>query len=175
MGEQAFVLVDADKPRLAVDLVQEAQRVGGKRISRRLAAWLAGAEAELLAHAGEMDQARDALDRATAHLPPGRAARDPDLASVFLNEVHLARWRGHSLALIGDEHAVAELHTALKVLDPTFVRARAGLHCDLAQAHLVRGERGEAQVQLRQARLLTNRTGSVRHRRRVERLSRAGY
>lgn len=172
MGEQAFVLADAGKPDLAAQLVQEARRVGGSRISGRLAAWLAGAEAELLAHAGRPDEARRALDRAEGLLPTGRGARDPDLPNVFLNAGHLRRWRGHTLALTGDERAVTELHAALLVMDPTFVRARAGLHCDLAQAHTVRGEHDESRAQLREARLLANRTGSVRHRRRIERLSR---
>ncbi|MGE6738566.1 XRE family transcriptional regulator, partial [Streptomyces sp. NPDC059900] len=58
-----------------------------------------------------------------------------------------------------------------KGMDPTFVRARAGLHTDLAQAHLVRAEYDDAQKHLRQARLLANRTGSVRQRRRVDLLS----
>ncbi len=174
MGEQAFVLADAGKPALAVQLVQEAQRIGGRGISPRLGAWLAGAEAELLASAGQPSACRRALDRADDLLPGGQAARDPDLPSVFLNESHLTRWRGHTLALIGDERAVAELYAALAAMDSTFVRAQAGLHCDLAQAHLVRGEPVEARTQLGQARLLANRTGSVRHRRRIERLTRAG-
>jgi hypothetical protein len=91
---------------------------------------------------------------------------------VFLNEGHLTRWRGHSLALLGDDGAVGELYAALAGMDGTFIRAQAGLRCDLAQAHLVRGEHEEARAQLREARLLANRTGSVRHRQRIERLTR---
>ncbi len=172
MGEQAFVLADAGKPELAAQLVQEAQRTGSGRTSARLTAWLAGAEAELLAHAGHHDDARRALDRAVAALPAGSTARDPDLAGVFLNSAHLTRWRGHTLALTGDTTAVSELHAALDAMDPTFIRARAGVHCDLAQAHAVRGEYAERDEQLREARMLANRTGSVRHRRRIQQLSR---
>jgi transcriptional regulator with XRE-family HTH domain len=174
MGEQAFVLADAGRMNLAVEVIQEAQRCGGSRVSPRLASWLAATEAELLALAGDVSGCRRALDRAMALIPSGRAARDADLPNVFLNASHLTRWRGHSLALTGDESAVGELQAALEAMDPTFVRARAGVHCDLAQAHRVRGERDESVRHLREAKLLANRTGSVRYRRRVERLTRAG-
>lgn len=89
---------------------------------------------------------------------------------MILDTSHLARWRGHSLALLGDDAAVDELHAALARLDATFTRAEAGLRCDLAHAHLVRGELDEAQRQARAARQLASRTGSVRHRRRIDQL-----
>lgn len=91
--------------------------------------------------------------------------------SIFLNGAHLARWQGNVLALLGEESAVTSLYGALEVMDPTFVCARAGLHADLAQAHLTRAEYDDAGTQLRQARLLAGRTGSVRQRRRVDLLS----
>jgi DNA-binding SARP family transcriptional activator len=171
MGEQAFVLADAGRPALAVELVAAARRTGGGRTSARLNAWLAGAEAELLAHAGQHDGARRALDRAVGSLPTG-SARDDDLPGVFLDGAHLRRWRGHTLALTGDAASIGELRGALSTMDPTFVRARAGVHCDLAQAHAVRGEHAERDEHLREARLLADRTGSVRHRRRIRLLSR---
>ena len=104
-------------------------------------------------------------------IPGDGVLRDPDMPSIFLTEEHLARWRGHSLALAGDEEAVSDLYAALGAMDPTFTRAQAGLHCDLAQAHLTRREYGEAAEHLRSARLLANRTGSIRYRRRVEGLT----
>ncbi len=172
-GEQAYVLADAGRPGLGAELVSQAQRAAGSRLSPRMAAWLAAAEAELLALDGQGEACRRALDRAAALVPAGRGARDADMPSVFLNEAHMARWRGHSLALVGDDQAVAELRAAVSVMDGSFVRARAGLLCDLAQAHRVRGEHDEARTHLGEAKLLTNRTGSVRHRRRIDRLSRA--
>lgn len=171
MAEQAYVLIDAGRPALAVDLVRDAQRTGGKRLSPRLQAWLHAAEAEVCAHAGMPDDCRRALDRAAACIPPGDADRDPDMLSIFLNSGHLARWRGNALALIGDEEAVGSLYGALDLMDPTFVRAQSGVRCDLAQAHLARGEYDQAQEQLREARLLASRTGSVRRRRRIEQLT----
>ncbi|MEV8595659.1 XRE family transcriptional regulator [Streptomyces sp. NPDC052012] len=171
MGEQAYVLCDAGRPALGVDLVRDAQRTLGQAGSPRLRAWLYAAEAELCAHAGMVDDCKHALDAALRTIPPGPEDRDPDMLSIFLNGAHLTRWRGNVLGLLGDGEAVTSLYDALEVMDPSFVRARAGLHADLAQAHLARAEYDDAGTHLRQARLLASRTGSVRHRRRVDRLS----
>ncbi|MFD0062831.1 XRE family transcriptional regulator [Streptomyces sp. NPDC056690] len=170
-AEQAYVLCDAGRPAVAVELVREAQRAGGKAMSPRLRAWLYAAEAEICAKAGMPDDCRRALDNAVRCLPPGQEARDPDMLSIFLNQGHLSRWRGNALALIGDDDAVNDLYVSLGSMDPTFIRATAGLRCDLAQAHLARGEYDQAHDHLRQARLLANRTGSVRQRRRIEQLT----
>ncbi|MDT0434070.1 MULTISPECIES: helix-turn-helix domain-containing protein [Streptomyces] len=171
MAEQAYVLCEAGRPALGVDLVRDAQRTVGRSGSARLHAWLYAAEAELCAHAGMADDCRRALDAALASIPPGSEDRDSDMLSIFLNDAHLARWRGNVLALLGDGEAVASLYGALEGIDATFVRARAGLHADLAQAHLTRAEYDDAHDHLRQARLLASRTGSVRQRRRVDLLS----
>ncbi len=171
MGEQAYVLCEAGRPALAVDLVREAQRAVGQAGSARLRAWLYAAEAEMCAHADMPDDCRRALDAAMAVIPSGPEDRDADMLSIFLNGAHLARWQGNVLALLGEESAVASLYGALEVMDPTFVRARGGLHADLAQAHLTRAEYEDASTHLRQARLLASRTGSVRQRRRVDMLT----
>ncbi|MGW1354762.1 XRE family transcriptional regulator [Streptomyces sp. NPDC002409] len=172
-AEQAYVLSEAGRPELAVALVRDARRTGGGNLSPRLQAWLYAAEAELCAKAGPAlaDDCRRALDKAAAVLPPGDEARDPDMLSIFLNGSHLARWQGNVLAALGDEDAVSGLYQALGSLDATFVRAEAGLRCDLAQAHLARGECDQAQEHLRAARLLASRTGSVRQRRRIDQLT----
>ncbi|WP_045559603.1 hypothetical protein [Streptomyces sp. FxanaA7] len=171
MAEQAYVLCDAGRPALGVDLVRDAQRTVGQSASPRLRAWLYAAEAELCAHAGMADDCKRALEAAMDTIPPGPEDRDPDMLSIFLNGAHLARWRGNVLGLLGDDEAVTSLYSALEVMDPTFVRAKAGLHTDLAQAHLSRAEYDDANTHLRQARLLASRTGSVRQRRRVDLLS----
>ncbi len=171
MAEQAYVLCEAGRPALGVDLVRDAQRTLGQAGSPRLRAWLSAAEAELCAHAGMPDDCRRALEVAMATIPPGSEDRDPDMLSIFLNGAHLARWHGNVLALLGDGDAVTSLYDALDVMDPTFVRAQAGLHADLVQAHLARAEYDDAHTHLRQARLLASRTGSVRQRRRVDLLS----
>ncbi|WP_404798615.1 tetratricopeptide repeat protein [Streptomyces pristinaespiralis] len=170
-AEQAYVLNDAGRPETAVALVREAQRLGGSQMSPRLQAWLYAAEAELCANAGMVDDCRRALEKADAVLPDGAEARDPDMLSIFLNGGHLARWRGSSLALLGEDDALSSLYTALDAADPTFIRATSGLRCNLAQAHLAREEHAQAQEHLQQARLLAKRTGSVRHLRRIEQLT----
>lgn len=171
LGEQAYALCDAGRHELAVSLVREAQRVGGQRISPRLRTWLYAAEAELCARADMPNDCRRALEKAASTMPDGEESRDPDMPSIFLNRGHLVRWRGSALALVGDDDAVTNLYTALDLLDPTFIRAESGLRCDLAQAHLARREYDQAKDNLRQARLLASRTGSVRHRRRVDLLT----
>lgn len=171
MGEQGYVLADAGKPALGAALVREARRSAGSCVPQRLTAWLLAAEAELSALAGQDDECRRLLDQATTVLPDGREARDGDLPNVFLNDWHLSRWRGHVLALLGDDWAISELYNALGSVDGTFVRAQAGLRCDLAQAHKAREENDAAQSHLREARLLANQTGSLRHRRRIELLA----
>ncbi|MGW2249352.1 XRE family transcriptional regulator [Kitasatospora sp. NPDC001660] len=170
MAEQAYVLSAAGKSDLAVQLVQEAHRTVGSKASPRLLAWLHAAEAELLAQAGRPDDCRRSLDRAAAILPPGDTDRDPDMLSIFLNGNHLTRWRGNVLARLGDDAAMSDLYDALAGMDATFTRATAGLHCDLAQAHLAREEQEQAMNHLRKARLLANRTGSARHRARIDQL-----
>ncbi|MPY57437.1 XRE family transcriptional regulator [Streptomyces spongiae] len=171
MAEQAYVLCEAGRPSLGVELIRDAQRTLGQAGTPRLRAWLYAAEAEMCAHADMPDDCQRALDAAMASIPPGSEARDPDMLSIFLNGAHLARWRGNVLALLGDDDAVTSLYGALDVVDPSFVRAQAGLHADLVQAHLVRAEYDDAHTHLRQARLLASRTGSVRQRRRLDLLS----
>lgn len=173
MGEQAYVLADAGRPQLAVELVRDAQRTHPERQSLRLRTWLAAAEAELCAAAGPgmESAARSALERAARLLPDDGETRDADMLSIFLNTGHLMRWRGNVLAKLGDASAMEELYASLDSADESFVRANSGLHCDLTQAHLVRGELDDARSHLQKARLLANRTGSVRYRRRVELLT----
>ncbi|MGW0601548.1 XRE family transcriptional regulator [Streptomyces sp. NPDC002776] len=138
-AEQAYVLCDAGRPAIAVELVRDAQRAGGRMVSPRLQAWLYAAEAEICAKAKMPDDCERALEKAVNQLPPGEESRDPDMLSIFLNEGHLARWRGNVLAQLGNDDAVSSLYVALDSSDPEFVRATAGLRCDLAQAHLARG------------------------------------
>ncbi|MEV5942654.1 helix-turn-helix transcriptional regulator [Streptomyces sp. NPDC051994] len=173
MGEQAYVLADAGRPQLAVELVRDAQRTQAERQSPRLRAWLAAAEAEMCAAAGPGMEvaARAALERANALLPDDGESRDADMLSIFLDAGHLARWRGNVLVKLGDASAMNELYASLDSADASFVRASSGLHCDLTQAHLARGELEEARSHLQQARLVANRTGSVRYRQRVEMLT----
>jgi Flp pilus assembly protein TadD len=96
------------------------------------------------------------------------------LPYVFLNDVHLARWRGHCLARLGSTEAVDDLSRALGDLDQTFTRATAGLHCDLALAYSQRGEHDAARAEARAAQQLADQTASARQRRRISQLLASG-
>jgi len=170
MGEQAYVLADAGQPALGLQLVEAALETRSK-VPPRLRAWLLSALAEMHALNGDTSACRRALDQAARFVPADKVLRDPDMPSIFLTDEHLTRWRGHSLALVGDEQAVSELCDGLARIDGTFARAQAGLHCDLAQAHLTRQEFSDAAEHLRSARQLANRTGSIRYKRRADDLT----
>jgi hypothetical protein len=131
--------------------------VARRRASNRVLAWLYSAQAEMTARLGEHAASRTALELAAAALPAGDELRDPDVSGIMLNADHLLRWRGNALAVLGDQAATDELYQALTRLDATFTRAEAGLRCDLAQAHLARGE-------LTEARQHTSAPGNLRTR-----------
>ena len=57
-------------------------------------------------------------------------------------------------------------------MDGSFIRAEAGLRCDLAAALHVRGEHDEARRELKRASELAQVTGSARQRRRIRELAR---
>ncbi|WP_193374784.1 hypothetical protein [Nocardiopsis baichengensis] len=171
MGEQAYVLAYSEKPEVALQLVQEAVRHAEGKVSPRLMAWLYAAEAEFLVLNGDLAACHERLGQAERVMPADDLLRDPDMPSIFLTSAHLTRWREHTLALAGDDQAVTDLYGVLEAMDPTFTRAEAGVRSNLAHAHLVRKEYAEAMSQLQKARLLANRTGSVRHRRRIDQLN----
>ncbi|MEU4241886.1 XRE family transcriptional regulator [Actinoplanes sp. NPDC026619] len=164
-AQQAYALLDLDRPQQAVSLIQHARTEADGQVPAMLRSWLWAAEAEGLAASGAAGPAQVALDQA------GRALPGPDegdgLPYLFLNDVHLARWRGHCLARLGKVEAVQELTDAVKRLDPTFTRAAAGLRCDLALAYSVRGQHEEARAEARAAEALATRASSTRQRRRI--------
>lgn len=166
-AQQAFALLDLDRPKDAVMQVRHARREANGRVPAVLRAWLKAAEAEALAAAGQATAARKALDSAARDVSGGAG---DELPFLFLDEVHLARWRGHCLARLGSAEAVDDLTTALERLDPTFTRARAGLLVDLALAHSTRGEHDAAQVRAGEARELAEVTTSTRQKKRILRL-----
>ncbi|MEV5747152.1 XRE family transcriptional regulator [Actinoallomurus sp. NPDC052308] len=163
MGEQAYALHDLGRLTDALHLVRAAQALT-KRGPALLLCWLRAVEGEIQASLAD-DECRRTLEHSAALLPAETV--DPQLPFIALNEAHHARWRGHCLARIGDPGAIHHLTTALDHMDTAFVRAAAGLRCDLAQAFLTRGELDEARQHLRAAKMLANQVGSVRQRRRL--------
>jgi hypothetical protein len=168
-AQQAFALLDTNHPKDAAELIRFARQEADGKIPDLLRSWLFAAEAEALAASNDPTGTQGLLDSAAASLPPD-GAPDDELPFLFLNDAHLGRWRGHCLARLGMDEAVQELSAAVKGLDPTFTRAAAGLHCDLALAHSVRGHHEEARTEAKAAERLATQTASARQRRRINRL-----
>lgn len=168
-AEQAFVLLDLGQTGQAVELLclaQEQARTGSPRVLR---AWLAAAYGEALAACGQRTASLRAFDSAAAQLATSRV--DDDRPYVALDAVHLARWRGHALARVGELEAIDVLTSVLDRLDPTFTRAEAGLRVDLALAFLARQDVDQAAHHAEQASTLANEIGSRRQQKRCPRLA----
>lgn len=165
---QAFVLLDFGDSAAAVELMASIRRRVERKTGRLVRSWLAAAHGETLAAAGQRSASLRAFDHAAALLPDDIEQDDgPYLA---LDPVHLDRWRGHALARVGEPEAVGVLTDALNRLDPTFVRAETALRVDLATAFAAMSEREQARVHIDRAQALAADIGSVRQRRRLERL-----
>lgn len=167
-GQQAFILTDIGNTTDALTLLQEAQRIAGDRTPRLLRAWLAAALGEGYAAAGDRDNALRAFDHANALLPT--ETTHPELAFLFLGGTHLDRWRGNALAQLGEPEAIDQLTAVLAAGPGEFIRAHSGVHVDLAFAYTRIGARDAAREQARLARRLVSQVGSVRLRRRLDRL-----
>ena len=162
-AQQAYALIDVGRPSEAAEQMAAARHAAGSGMPDVVNAWLAAAEAEARAACRERGSALRLLDEAEGKLSAGG---DP-VPFIFLDAGHLARWRGHCLARVGDERAVRELTAALEMIDPSFSRAAAALHADLAMAYLSAGERRQAHQHATEARRLSLATSSARQNRRV--------
>lgn len=165
---QAFTLIDLGETRDAVELLGEAKKHVGTRTSRLMRSWLSAAHGEALAADGRRSDSLRAFDRAQTLLP--NDTENESGPYVVLDPVHLARWRGHALARVGEAEAVNVLASALDKLDPTFARAEAGMRVDLATALASRGEREAAHEHATRAETLASEIGSARQRRRIRSL-----
>lgn len=165
-AQQAYILLDAGELDAALALVKSGQQHAGRRVSPVLRAWLHAAEGEVLAALGRRDAALRALDAATSALPDN--AHDDALPYVMLDAGHLARWRGHCLARLGDGDAIDDLTSALGAMgEGRYGRAEVSLRVDLALAFHARGDVTESRTHARRAAELAGRTGSERQRRRI--------
>jgi hypothetical protein len=165
-AEQAVVLLDTGETTLATELTGHACETTRRSAPQLLRAWLAAAHGEALAADGQQSASLRAFDQAAA-LMPAWTSPEPDSPYMALDEVHLARWRGHALARFGHPDAITVLNEALASHDPTFVQAEAGLRADLAHAYLAGNEPEQASRQRAQAVALADDIGSVRQRRRL--------
>jgi len=97
---------------------------------------------------------------------------DPNLPFIFLGQAHLARWRGHALAELGDHDVTTILTQALHDLDPTFTRAQVALHTDLTTIHTKHGDTEQAHQHHQHAWHIATQIGSNRQKTRLHTLSR---
>ncbi|UMP04377.1 hypothetical protein [Amycolatopsis sp. EV170708-02-1] len=167
-AEQAFVLIEVNETATAVELLRTTEQRACRATGRLLRSWLAAAYGEALAAHGQRSESLRAFDRAASLLPSD--ASTPDGPYVVLDPVHLARWRGHALARVGEPEAVDVLSSALSRLDPTFTRAETGLRVDLATAFSAMGEREQGRLHADRAAVLAAEIGSARQQRRIDHL-----
>lgn len=163
MGEQSFALLDVGRPRDAAAMINEAR----SRVSLppRLTAWLFAAEAEAFASARDGLAARRCLHSAERTLPaPGDEALTPYLR---LDDVNLARWRGHILTQLRDDAAPGDLLESLSSIRGKYGRAEAGLLVDLATVALRCGDKDAGAQHIRAAERISTLTGSQRQLRRL--------
>ncbi|WP_342668811.1 hypothetical protein [Actinokineospora inagensis] len=162
------MLIDVNETALAVGQVGEARSLAEGAATPLLRSWVAAAHGESLAMAGHGDEALEAFDDANALLPNDPV--DPDLPFVFLGGSHLDRWRGNTLAGLGDPDAISHLVDALYRTPPDFLRARVTMLVDLAYAHAAAGDRTAAQSYAREARRLGMQIKTDRLLRRLSQL-----
>ncbi|WP_252365329.1 hypothetical protein [Saccharomonospora piscinae] len=141
-AEQAFVLIDMGEVQSAVELIKRVCTQARRDTPSVLRAWLQAAYGEVLAADDCHFASRRAFDRAEMLLPSA-ALTSPE-PFVVLDAVHLARWRGHALARLGEAEAIGALTTALNELDARFTRAEASLRVDLASILVKQGERASS-------------------------------
>ncbi|MFI5496279.1 helix-turn-helix domain-containing protein [Actinoplanes sp. NPDC051859] len=168
LAEQTYVLLEINDIGRAAELAEYACSLAAGRVPALLSSWLWAVRGEVHAAAGNISDCHAAFEAAARALPTDPL--DPDLPFVVLSEVHLARWRGNAWATLGDQAAIIELEAALDRLDESFVRARAGLHADLAGAFLARKRPEPASAHLQAGEALATRVGSVRQQRRMSRI-----
>jgi hypothetical protein len=165
LAEQAVVLADIGRPADSATMSEHARSLGQPG-SALLRAWLAAAHGEALAAAGHHTDSLRAFDRA-AEVLPSDCTPDAEGPYVALDERHLARWRGHALARIGDPRAVPVLVRALRVHNTEYTRAEAALRVDLVFAHLAAGDVDSATALSHDAITIADTVGSLRQRGRL--------
>jgi transcriptional regulator with XRE-family HTH domain len=168
-AEQIYVLLDGGRAQEALTVLRTVHDDGGGSLPPLLRSWLWAAEGEVRAYLGQEAGSRRSLERAFTLLPP--QPDDPALPFLMLDHTHLLRWRGHCLARLGAPEAIEDLTRALvDIASLGLGRAEAGLRTDLAVAYSAYGDLSQSRHQARRAAELSERSGSVRQRARLNRL-----
>jgi tetratricopeptide (TPR) repeat protein len=159
-AEHGYVLADAGLLAKASQLVETTADVFVGHVPNLLSTWLHAAAAEMVASLG--DRAGCARRLELAHRTFERSDIAPEVPYVVLDEHHLERWAGSSLARLADHRAIDLLLTAERALEPEFVRARAALLADLVSAFTAAGELAEAAALFVKAYSLAHHAGTKR-------------
>ncbi|WP_330272130.1 hypothetical protein OG205_34745 [Lentzea sp. NBC_00516] len=166
---QAVVLHDIGETCAAVELTDYARTIARGRVPRLLYSWLTAGHGEACAANGDHPASMRAFDEALRSMPSHTDS--PEVPYLVFDSTHLARWRGNALARLGAPEAIDVLSDVLRRLDSSFARAETTLRVDLAQVHRGSGQNDEAAAHAERARLLAAQIGSVRQRRRLDRLA----
>ena len=164
-AEQAYVLLEVGDVARARQLVDSAMAFRD-RIPEAVLAWTLAVDGEVHAESGDRRRCNRSFDDAERLIGDGST----DQPFLFLQGSHLQRWRGSALVKVGDAKAIAELESSLEKLDTSFVRARAGMLLDLADALISAGKSDSAMRQVRDGWELAVQLGSVRQQKRARRL-----
>lgn len=168
-AEQIYVLLDSGRAREALTVLRAAHDGADGSLPPLLRSWMWAAEGEVRASLGQNVETQRVLERAFALLP--QQPDDPALPFLMLDQTHLLRWRGHCLARLGEPEAIEDLTRALADLASLGLgRAEAGLRTDLAVAYSAYGDLTQARKQAQRAAELSERSGSVRQRARLDQL-----
>lgn len=163
---RAVALIDLGRSVEAYELMCGTVRQAERKVAPVFWAWLLAARAEAAAAAGDVRGCRDSVTAAFDALPTSGWA-DPSLPYVTLDPVHLQRWAGHALSMIGERSALDMLGEAATAMPEDFVRARGSLHTDLADCHALLGNASDADRERATALDLVRESGSRRQRRRL--------
>ncbi len=167
IAEAAYIPLLGGNHRAALPLLREARDLAVPAGSPAFRAWLCGAEAEAHAVAGDADACLCALDCAEAMLDEAQPDETPRWVAHF-DRSHLVRWRGQCLVLLARPAAAQPvLQEAVRSVDLSFVRARAGMLVDLATSFLQQGEIEEGCRVATQALTLARNTRSARCEQRI--------
>jgi tetratricopeptide (TPR) repeat protein len=168
VAEMAYVPLFAGRSSDALDLVDHAVTIAGTATPPAFRAWLTATKAETLAACGDESASLAAMGQASTLLDTVDEGEPPSPGTSYFDRSHLERWRGQCLVEIGridDAHEV--ITAALDRVDPSFVRARAGMMLDLATAYARRDDLDQACHTAVKALWLARQTNSRRYQQRV--------
>jgi transcriptional regulator with XRE-family HTH domain len=166
IAQTGYIPLLSGNARAALPLLEQAEAIAYRHATPAFRAWLAAARAEGLAGVGDRAGSLRMLGRAELHISRAKRGEERTHSVRHFDESHLLRWRGQCLVALGRaEEADQVLRASLATVDPSFVRARAGMLLDLASALTQGMEIEEACRTAKEALRLARDTQSKRYER----------